>query len=42
MLRGAYGRTYEIDVWTNPCQHVDLNTDVLIEAGVHLPYKDRT
>ncbi|MGH3238982.1 MAG: hypothetical protein ACRDNL_01290 [Spirillospora sp.] len=41
-LRGAYGRTHEIDVWTNPCGHVDLNADVLIEAGVHPPYKDRT
>ncbi|WP_141575732.1 hypothetical protein [Actinomadura sp. WMMA1423] len=40
-LRGAYGRTHEIDVWTNACGHVDLNSDVLIEAGVHPPYKDR-
>jgi hypothetical protein len=42
VLRGAYGRTHEIDVWSNPCGHVDLNSDVLIEAGVHPPYKDRT
>ncbi|MER6816115.1 hypothetical protein ABT299_43200 [Spirillospora sp. NPDC000708] len=41
-LRGMRGQTHEVDIWTNPCGHVDLNTDVLIEAGVYPPYEDRT
>lgn len=40
-MRGAYGRVHEVDVWTNPCGHVDLCTHVLIEGGVHPPFKDR-
>lgn len=31
------GWRYQVDNWDNPCGHVDMFEDVLIEAGAHLP-----
>ncbi|WP_242890893.1 hypothetical protein [Actinomadura litoris] len=41
-VRASSGQTFEIDRWVNPCGHVDLYADVLIEARVHPPYDQRT
>lgn len=36
------GEHHAVSNWDNPCGHVDQYSDVLIEAGIHPPYEERS